>query len=56
MKKINNYIRYLLTLILLKGIKVFAQTSESLNQISSQTHQGSSNLLSSSNSNKTKHR
>jgi methyl-accepting chemotaxis protein len=50
MKKINNYIRYLLILILLKGTKVFAQTSESLNQISSQTHQGSSNLLSSTTS------
>jgi len=50
MKKINNYIRYLLILILLKGIKVFARTSESSNQISSQTHQGSSNLLSSTTS------
>ena len=44
MKKINDYIKYLLTLILLEGIKVFAQTTENLSQISSQANQELSNL------------
>ena len=50
MKKINDYIRYLLTLILLEGIKVFAQITENLSQISSQANQELSNLNLSSNS------
>jgi hypothetical protein len=50
MKKINNYIRYLLILILLKGTKVFAQTSESLSQVISRAQQQASNLLPSFNS------
>lgn len=49
MKKINDYIRYLLTLILLEGIKIFAQTTENLSQISSQANQELSNLNLSSN-------
>ena len=36
MTKINNYIRYLLTLILLGSINVYAQTTEDLNQLLSQ--------------------
>ncbi|NAZ26035.1 MAG: hypothetical protein GU343_00630 [Nanoarchaeota archaeon] len=44
MKKINNYIRYLLILILLKGIKVFAQTSNGLSQVISQAQQEASGL------------
>jgi len=50
MKKINNYIKYLLILMLLEGIKVFAQTTENLSQISSQANQELSNLFPSSNS------
>jgi hypothetical protein len=50
MKKINNYIKYLLILILLKNIKVFAQTTENLSQISSQANQELSNLLPSNSS------
>jgi hypothetical protein len=50
MKKINDYIKYLLTLILLEGIKVFAQTTENLSQISSQANQELSNFLPSNSS------
>ena len=50
MKKINDYIRYLLTLILLEGIKIFAQNTVNLSQISSQANQELSNLNLSSNS------
>jgi hypothetical protein len=50
MKKINNYIKYLLTLILFGSTKVFAQTTENLRQISSQTNQELSNFLPSNSS------
>jgi len=50
MKKINDYIRYLLTLILLEGIKIFAQTTENLSQISSQANQEVSNFYPSNSS------
>jgi DNA repair ATPase RecN len=50
MKKINDYIKYLLTLILLEGIKVFAQTTGNLSQISSQANQELSNLYPSNSS------
>jgi hypothetical protein len=50
MTKINNYIRYLLTLILLGSINVFAQTSNGLSQVISQAQQEASNLLPSSTS------
>jgi len=42
--KINNYIKYLLTLILLPGINIYAQASENLNQIISQAQQEASGL------------
>jgi len=42
--KINNYIKYLLTLILLQGINIYAQASENLNQIISQAQQEVSNF------------
>jgi len=42
--KINNYIKYLLTLILLQGINIYAQASGSLNQIISQAQQEVSNI------------
>jgi len=42
--KINNYIKYLLTLILLPGINIYAQASENLSQIISQAQQEVSNL------------
>jgi len=42
--KINNYIKYLLTLILLQGINIYAQASENLSQVISQSQQGVSNL------------
>ncbi|MFZ8800780.1 MAG: hypothetical protein ACO2ON_01190 [Candidatus Nanopusillus sp.] len=51
MKKINNYIRYLLillTLILLGSINVYAQTTVDLSQIVSQANQQLSNLIPSS--------
>jgi phosphate/sulfate permease len=47
--KINNYIKYLLTLILLSGINIYAQSSENLSQTISQSQQGISNLTSSLN-------
>ena len=50
MKKINNYIRYLLTLILLRSINVYAQTTGGLSQVFSRAHQQLSNLFPSSNS------
>jgi hypothetical protein len=42
--RINNYIKYLITLILLTGINIYAQTSENLSQAISQAQQGISNL------------
>jgi phosphate/sulfate permease len=42
--KINNYIKYLLTLILLPGINIYAQASENLSQVASQAQQEVSNL------------
>jgi len=50
MTKINNYIRYLLTLILLGSINVYAQTTGDLNQLISGSKQELSNLLPSSTS------
>jgi hypothetical protein len=50
MTKINNYIRYLLTLILLGSINVYAQTTGDLNQLISGSEQELSNLLPSSTS------
>jgi chaperonin cofactor prefoldin len=50
MTKINNYIRYLLTLILLGSINVYAQPSGNLNQLISQANRELSNLLPSSTS------
>jgi len=40
--KINNYIKYLLSLILLPAINIYAQASENLNQIISQAQQEAS--------------
>jgi len=42
--KINNYIKYLLILILLQGINIYAQASENLNQIISQAQQEAAGL------------
>jgi phosphate/sulfate permease len=42
--KINNYIKYLLSLILLSGINIYAQASENLTQVISQAQQEVSNL------------
>jgi len=42
--KINNYIKYLLSLILLPGINIYAQASENLSQIISQAQQEASGL------------
>jgi ElaB/YqjD/DUF883 family membrane-anchored ribosome-binding protein len=44
MTKINKYIKYLSTLILLASINIYAQTSENLNQIISQAQQEASGL------------
>jgi hypothetical protein len=48
MTKINNYIRYILTLILLGSINVYAQAPGDLSRVISQTSQELSNLLPSS--------
>jgi len=42
--KINNYIKYLLTLILLPAINIYAQASENFSQVFSQAQQEVSNL------------
>jgi len=42
--KNNNYIKYLLTLILLQGINIYAQASENLSQVLSQAQQEVSNF------------